>query len=56
MGGTLHWRRGHLARLQAAARTSAAERERCAGIVERWNDAPTHDWSPAIGTALKAAL
>jgi hypothetical protein len=33
---------------------SAAERERCAAIVERWNAAPTHDWSPAIGTALKA--
>jgi len=43
-----------LAWLQAAARTSAAERERCAAIVERWNAAPTHDWSPAIGTALKA--
>jgi hypothetical protein len=54
MGGTPHWRRGHLAWLQAAARTSAAERERCAAIVERWNAAPTHDWSPAIGTALKA--
>jgi hypothetical protein len=56
MGGTPHWRRGHLAWLQAAARTSAAERERCAAIVERWNAAPTHDWSPAIGTALKAGL
>jgi hypothetical protein len=33
-----------------------AERERCAAIVERWNAAPTHDWSPAIGTALKAAI
>jgi hypothetical protein len=22
--------------------------------LERWNAAPTHDWSPAIGTALKA--
>jgi hypothetical protein len=22
--------------------------------VARWNAAPTHDWSPAIGTALKA--
>jgi hypothetical protein len=54
MGGTPHWRRGHLAWLQAAARTSAAERERCAAVVERWNAAPTHDWSPAIGTALKA--
>jgi hypothetical protein len=54
MGGTPHWRRGHLAWLQAAARTNAAERERCAAIVERWNAAPTHDWSPAIGTALKA--
>jgi hypothetical protein len=43
-----------LARLQAAARTSAAERARCAAVVERWNAAPTHDWSPAIGTALKA--
>jgi hypothetical protein len=52
--GTPHWRRGHLAWLQAAARTSAAERERCAVIVKRWNAAPTHDWSPAIGTALKA--
>jgi hypothetical protein len=45
---------GNLAWLQAAARTSAAERERCAAIVERWNTAPTHDWPPAIGTALKA--
>jgi hypothetical protein len=35
MGGTPHWRRGHLAWLQAAAMTSAAERERCAAIVER---------------------
>jgi hypothetical protein len=34
-----HWRRGHLAWLQAAAKTSAAERERCAVIVERWNAA-----------------
>jgi class 3 adenylate cyclase len=32
-------RRGHLAWLQAAAKTSAAERERCAVIVERWNAA-----------------
>jgi hypothetical protein len=54
MGGTPHWRRGHLAWLQAKARTSGAERERCAAIIERWNAAPTHDWSPAIGTALKA--
>jgi hypothetical protein len=54
MGGTPHWRRGRLAWLQAAARTSAAERKRCAAIVERWNAAPTHDWSPAIGTAVKA--
>jgi hypothetical protein len=30
MGGTPHWRGGHLAWLQAVARTSAAERERCA--------------------------
>jgi hypothetical protein len=54
MGGTPHWRRGHLAWLQTAARTNAAEREGCAAIVERWNAAPTHDWSPATGTALKA--
>jgi hypothetical protein len=54
MGGTPHWRRGHLAWLQAAARAGAVERECCAAIVERWNAAPTHDWSPAIGTALKA--
>jgi hypothetical protein len=53
-GGTPHWRWGHLAWLQAAAGKSAAERERCAAIVECWNAAPTHDWSPAIGTALKA--
>jgi hypothetical protein len=45
---------GHLAWQQATAKTSAAERERCAAIVERWNAAPTHDWPPAIGTALKA--
>ena len=38
------WRRRHLAWLQAAARTSAVERERCAAIVERWDVAPTHDW------------
>jgi hypothetical protein len=44
----------HLAWLSAAARTTAAERERCAAIVERWNEQPTYDWSPAIGTALKA--
>jgi hypothetical protein len=54
VGGTPHWRRGHLAWLQATAKTSAAERERCTAIVERWNAAPTPDWSPAIGTALKA--
>jgi hypothetical protein len=53
-GGIPHWRRGHLAWLQAAAKTSAAERERCVAIVECWNAAPTHDSSPAIGTALKA--
>jgi hypothetical protein len=38
----------------SSGQTSAAERERCAAVVERWNAAPTHDWSPAIGTALKA--
>jgi hypothetical protein len=54
MGGTPHWRGRHLAWLQAAAKTSAAERERCAAIVERWNAVPTHDWSPAVSTALKA--
>jgi hypothetical protein len=54
MGGTPHWCRGHLLWLQATARTSAAERKRCAAIVDRWNAAPTHDWSPAMGTALKA--
>jgi hypothetical protein len=42
--------------LQAAAQASAAEREGCAAIVERWNAAPTHDWSPAIGTALRLLL
>jgi hypothetical protein len=31
-----------------------SERARCAAVVERWNAAPTHDWSPAIGTVLKA--
>jgi hypothetical protein len=54
MGDTPHWRRGHMAWLQAAAKTSAVERQRYAAIVESWNAAPTHDWSPAIGTALKA--
>jgi hypothetical protein len=54
MGGTPHWRRGHLAWLQATTKTSAAERERCTVIVERWSAAPTHDWSPAIGAALTA--
>jgi hypothetical protein len=54
MGGTPHWRRGHLEWLQATARTTAAERERCAAIVESWKAAPTHDWRRAIGTALKA--
>jgi hypothetical protein len=33
----------------------ATERTRCAAIVERWNPAPTHDWSPATGTALKTS-
>jgi hypothetical protein len=54
MGGTPHCRRGHLAWLQAAASTTAAERKRCAAIVERWNEQPTHDWSPAIGTAFRS--
>jgi hypothetical protein len=54
MGGTPHWRRGYLAWLQAAANMGAAERVSCIAIVERWNAALTHDWSPAIGTALKA--
>jgi hypothetical protein len=40
--------RADLARLHAAAKASAAERERCARIVERWNDRPTHDWSFAV--------
>jgi hypothetical protein len=39
MGGKPHWCRGHLAWLQAGARRSAAELERCAAIVERWNAA-----------------
>jgi hypothetical protein len=42
--------------LGVAASRGQDERRRagaCAAIVERWNDAPTHDWSPAIGTALK---
>jgi hypothetical protein len=56
MGGTPNWRRGHLAWLQAAAKKSTAERERCAAIVERWNAVPTHDWSPAIGTALRRVI
>jgi hypothetical protein len=54
MGGTPHWRGGHLAWLSAAAKISVAKRERCAAIVGRWNAAPTHDWSPTIGSALKA--
>jgi hypothetical protein len=56
MGGIPHWRRGHLAWLQAAAKTGAAQRERCAAIVERWNAAPTHDWPPAIGTGFESRL
>jgi hypothetical protein len=52
---------GHLAWLQAATKMSAAERERCTAIVERWNAAPTPDWLPSswlpsIGTALTAGL
>jgi hypothetical protein len=35
--------------VQAATKTSAAERERCAAIAAR-----IHDWSPAIGSALTA--
>jgi hypothetical protein len=41
---------------QAAAKTSAAQRERCAAIVERWNATPTHDWLPAIGTGFESRL
>jgi hypothetical protein len=43
--------------LGVAASRGPHERSRaraCTAIVERWNAAPTHDWSPAIGTALKA--
>jgi len=54
MGGNPHWRRGHLERLHAATKLTAAERARCVAIIESWNAAPTHDWSPAIGTALTA--
>jgi hypothetical protein len=33
---------------------TSPQREHCTAIVERWSAAPTHDWSPAIGTALTA--
>src|SRR5690242_19867093 len=54
MGGRLHWRHDYLRERDARDRASTAERARCAAIVDRWNAEPTHDWSPAIGTALKA--
>jgi len=38
----------------ADARAAAERRARCEAIVVRWNAAPAHDWSPAIGTALMA--
>jgi hypothetical protein len=36
------------------ARQAAERRARCEAIVARWNAAPTHDWSPSIGTVLTA--
>jgi hypothetical protein len=41
---------------QALADTRAADERRahCEAIVARWNAAPTHDWSPSIGTVLTA--
>src|SRR5262249_18977506 len=38
----------------ADAQASADRRARCEAIVARWNAAPMHDWSPAIGTVLTA--
>jgi hypothetical protein len=54
MGGT-----PQLATRASGVAASGGQGERCRtralrDIVERWNAAPTHDWSPAIGTALKA--
>jgi mono/diheme cytochrome c family protein len=53
MGGIPHWRRGHLAWLQAAAdeRSRAGTLRRDRGTLERCTDARL---VPAIGTALKA--
>jgi hypothetical protein len=42
----------HVPAMRNASR--AALLGRSMQLVERWNSAPTHDWSPAIGTALKA--
>jgi hypothetical protein len=36
------------------AREAAERRAHCEAIVARWNAAPTHDWSPSIGTVLTA--
>jgi hypothetical protein len=44
MGGTPHWRGGHLAWLQDAAKTGAAERERCAALVEIQWQTPLGLW------------
>ena len=54
MGGTPHWRRARVEANRLREEVTAAERERCAAIVEAWNAHPTCDWSPALGTALKA--
>jgi hypothetical protein len=38
----------------ADAREAAERRAHCEAIVARWNSAPTHDWSPSIGTVMTA--
>ena len=38
----------------ADARAAEERRSHCEAIVARWNAAPTHDWSPSIGTVLTA--
>jgi len=54
VGGTPHWRRGRDEAQRLREEVTAGERERCAAIVETWNEHPTCDWSPGLGTALKA--
>src|SRR5262245_50977022 len=54
MGGPPKWTMENIERRIAYARRNEAYRARCIAICERWNNAPTLDWSPAIATALVA--